>query len=301
MIKKLASIVPIFTLLIAISCQKEVKLKQLPYDSKLSIECLITPNNYPKLYLNKTVPYLTGKAYNSSFFVRNATIKITSNLDSISFVPDSIFNYVQCDYTYFYIGNTKIASNTNYNLTITYYNKTYTANCTTNQPIVNIDSTDYVQKFKDLYGEHEGVVLHYNDPPTEGQFYRYDMQRLIDSSAYKANLATNGKSPCINNQIILVHEIGRAIYSDKNANGQISTITFEPAYKHKLNDTCYIKMQTMDKNAFDYYDQLDRQKLAQFNPFVEPTYLKPTQFKDAFGCFGAYSISNDSVLFVYPE
>lgn len=292
--------IAITLIVIATGCQKEINLKQLPYDSKLTIECLITPNQIPKVYLNKTVPYLSGAALNSSFFARNASISITSATQTISFTPDSVYSFIQCDYIYYYIGNTIINPNTSYNLNVLFEGKNHTAQCTTSQPSVSIDSVGYVKVFKDLYGEHEGVVVHYTDPSSIGQYYRYDMKRMIDSSNYKANLSSSGKSACLTNVKVEAHEIGRTIYSDQNSNGQNSTITFEPAYKHKYQDTTYIKLQVMDKNAFDYYDQLDRQKLAQFNPFVEPTYLKPTQFKDAFGCFGAFSIS-DSVLFVYPE
>jgi Domain of unknown function (DUF4249) len=290
----------ILIIAIVVSCQKEIKLKQLPYDSKLSIECLIAPNQLPTVYLNKTVPYLTGAALNSSFFARNANITITSSSGTISFTPDSVYSTLACDYIYSYKGNSTIVANTTYTLNILFEGKSYTATCTTNQTIVPIDSIGYVKVFKDLYGEHEGVVIHYNDPASTGQYYRYDMKRMIDSSNYKLNLTTSGKNPCLTEIKIVAHEIGRAIYSDQYANGQNSNITLEPAYKHKLGDTTYIRMHTMDKNAFDYYDQLDRQKLAQFNPFVEPSYLKPTQFSDAFGCFGAYAVS-DSVLFVYPE
>jgi hypothetical protein len=289
--------IAIIIIALATSCQKEVTLKQLPYDAKLSIECLITPNQIPKVYLNKTVPYLTGAALNSTFFARNANITITSGASTISFSPDSIFNLFQCDYIYFYKGNATIIANTSYKLNVLFEGKNYVAECTTNQPIVSIDNVSYVKVFKDLYGEHEGVVLQYNDPSTSGQYYRYEMHRWADSTAYRTN---GGKSPCLNGATIRTVEIGRTIYTDQNSNGQNSTITFEPAYKHKADDTTYVQLQTMDKNSFDYYDQLDRQKLAQFNPFVEPSYLKPTQFKDAFGCFGAYSIS-DSILFVYPE
>lgn len=287
----------IIIIALATSCQKEVILKQLPYDSKLSIECLITPNKIPIVYLSRTVPYLTGAALNNTFFVRNATISVTSTSGTIAFAPDSVFNYFQCDYIYFWKGNAAIAANTDYTLNVLYDGKTYTASCTTNQPIVPLDSIGYVRVFKDLYGEHEGVVLHYNDPSSLGQYYRYEMHRWADSSAYRTN---GGKSPCLNGMTVRTFEIGRTIYTDQNSNGQNSSITFEPAYKHKQGDTTYIQLQVMDKNAFDYYDQLDRQKLAQFNPFVEPSYLKPTQFKDAFGCFGAYSIS-DSLQFIYPE
>ena len=290
----------IIIIALATSCQKEVTLKQLPYDSKLSIECLITPNQIPKVYLNKTVPYLTAAAFNSTFFARNASITITSETSTISFAPDSVYSYIQCDYIYYYIGNSTINSNTAYTLNILVDGKNYSASCNTLQPIVSIDSVGYLNVFKDLYGEHEGVVVYFTDPLSFGQYYRYDMKRMVDSSNYKANLSSSGKSACLTNIKVEAHEIGRTIYTDQNSNGQNSNITFEPAYKHKTGDTTYIKLQVMDKNAFDYYDQLDRQKLAQFNPFVEPSYLNPTQFNDAFGCFGAYSIS-DSVLFVFPE
>ncbi|MDQ6903819.1 MAG: hypothetical protein M3139_12510, partial [Bacteroidota bacterium] len=62
----------------------------------------------------------------------------------------------------------------------------------------------------------------------------------------------------------------------------------------------YVSLQSVDKNIFNFYDNLDRQKLAQYNPFVEPVFIIPGQFKDAIGVFGAYAVS-DSVLFVYPE
>jgi hypothetical protein len=294
---KIKILVAIIQIGLASSCQKEVILKQLPYDAKLSIECLITPNQIPKVYLNRTLPYLTGAALNSTFFARNASVTISSEANTISFSPDSIFNLFQCDYIYFYKGNESIVANTSYKLNVLFEGKIYEAECATNQPMVSIDNVSYVKVFKDLYGEHEGVVLQYSDPSTSGQYYRYEMHRWADSSAYRTN---GGKSPCLHSATIRTVEIGRTIYTDQYSNGQSSTITFEPAYEHKTNDTTYIQLQTMDKNSFDYYDQLDRQKLGQFNPFVEPSYLKPIQFKDAFGCFGAYSIS-DSVLFVYPE
>ncbi|MDE3185146.1 MAG: hypothetical protein KGM16_17180 [Bacteroidota bacterium] len=67
-----------------------------------------------------------------------------------------------------------------------------------------------------------------------------------------------------------------------------------------LSDSDYIRLQSVNKNIFNFYDNLDRQKLAQYNPFVEPVLIMPGQFKNAIGVFGAYAVS-DSVLFVYPE
>lgn len=74
----------------------------------------------------------------------------------------------------------------------------------------------------------------------------------------------------------------------------------EPNYSHKKGDSTYIKLESVDRNIFNFYDNLDRQKLAQYNPFVEPVFSIPGQFTKAVGVFGAYTVS-DSVLFVYPE
>jgi len=59
-------------------------------------------------------------------------------------------------------------------------------------------------------------------------------------------------------------------------------------------------LQSVDKNIFTFYDNLDKQKLGQFNPFVEPVFVVPEQVNNAIGVFGAYAVS-ESVLFVYPE
>ena len=123
------------------------------------------------------------------------------------------------------------------------------------------------------------------------------MSRMIDSSVKSVDAV---KSSCTFGQKYYVKETGRTIYPDKNVEGLALTFTFEPNFSHKLNDTAYIRLQAVDKNIYNFYDNLDRQKLAQYNPFVEPVFIAPGQFKDAIGVFGAYAVS-DSVRFIYPE
>ena len=60
-------------------------------------------------------------------------------------------------------------------------------------------------------------------------------------------------------------------------------------------------MQTIDKAMYDFYDQIDKQKLAQYNPFVEPIFLRDGQFgSKAIGFFGC-SVRSSGVAFVFPE
>jgi hypothetical protein len=279
------------------SCEKTIAIKQLPYESKLSIQCLITPNQKPLLYINRTVPYFDPKVNTRELTIDNAAVKLNDGNADFSLQFDSLYNYHFCRYDYFYKGRQNIQPGKTYTLTINYNGKTYAARATTDQLTVPVTSTAYVQVFKDLYGEHEGVIIGYTDRPGAENYYRYQMGRIIDSSVKSVG---GVKSNCTFGQQYYVQEIGRTIYSDKNVDGLALTFTFEPTYSHKKGDSAYISLQSVDKNIFSFYDNLDKQKLAQYNPFVEPVFIVPGQFKDAIGVFGAYAVS-DSVLFVYPE
>jgi hypothetical protein len=296
--KGLLYILVSFTLVILfVSCEKNITVKQLGYQSKLSIQCLITPNQKPILYFNRTVPYFDPKVNTRELTIDNASVVLNDGNTNFALLFDSLYNYHFCRYDYFYKGTQNILANKTYTLTINYNGKTYSAEATTNQISVLITSTSYVKVFKDLYGEHEGVIVGYTDKPGVENYYRYQMGRMIDSSVKSVG---GVKSGCTFGQKYYVQEIGRTIYPDKNVDGLALTFTLEPTYSHKKDDSAYISLQSVDKNIFAFYDNLDRQKLAQFNPFVEPVFIIPGQFKDAIGVFGAYAVS-DSVLFIYPE
>ncbi|MDQ2719872.1 MAG: DUF4249 domain-containing protein [Bacteroidota bacterium] len=286
-----------FCLTIIISCEKTITVKQQPYQSKLSIQGLITPNQSPRIFINKTVPYFDPKVNARELTVDNANVTLNDGTSTFTLSFDSGYNYHYCHYDYFYSGLQNIRANTTYTLTIIFNGTTYSAQAITNQSMVAITSLSYVQKFKDLYGEHEGIIVGYNDKPGEENYYRYEMGRMIDSSVKSVDAV---KSSCTFGEKYYVKEIGRTVYADKNVDGKSLTFTFEPNYSHKKSDSTHIKMESVDKNIFNFYDNFDRQKLAQYNPFVEPVFINPGQFTNAIGVFGAYAIS-DSVLFVYPE
>ena len=62
----------------------------------------------------------------------------------------------------------------------------------------------------------------------------------------------------------------------------------------------FVRIQTIDKAMYEFYDQIDEQKLSQYNPFVEPLFIRDGQFgKDAAGFFGSM-IKSDAVRFMVP-
>jgi hypothetical protein len=289
-----------FVTVILAACTKDVSIPIQPYQPKLSIQCLITPGKVPMAYVYRTVPFFNSNVLPTDLFLRNAVVTLSSPDGIETLRPDSAWNPVLCYYEYFYSGQIPVQASKTHTLSITYNGETFLAAAKTDRRLVQLDSVAYTPKFKDLYGEHEGIILYFTDPAGKGDYYRFDMGRTFGSSD---TIFGVGKviSKCSLGKTTWVQEIGRTIYTDQSGDGTAFTMTIEPTYKHKKGDVGYVRLQSMDKAAFDFYDQFDRQKLSQLNPFVEPVFIQPGQFGErVFGVFGAYVVS-DSLKFVYPE
>lgn len=280
------------------SCQKDIPIVPLQYDSQVSIECILYPGKVPQLFLSTSVPFFNTNTTPSELFAKNAIVTITgSSVDYL--VADSTYDYFRCRWVPFYKGSIPAQIGQTYELSVTYGGKTYTASTTINQPQVSINSTSFVHSFHDIYGDHEGVIMDFTDIAQSENFYRFQMNRMIDSSVYGASNLGLIHSNCTNGEQFFISEFGRSIYFDKGLDGQVMQFVIEPALKHKQGDQAYVFIQSLDKNSAEFYDNLDKQKLAQLNPFVEPVYLK-TKIEGCIGVFGSAVIS-DSVLFIYPE
>lgn len=299
--KSIISISATFLILALISsCQKTITIKQPPYTSKVSIQSMLEPDSVPVVYFNRTVPYFDKSITFAQLVIRNATVHINDGTNTDILQLDSVFNKLYCEYDYFYKGSLPVQLNKTYTLTIINGTDQYTATATTmnlSRPV--IDSTSYISNFKDLNGEHEGVIVYFTDILSQTNYYRYEMDRYVDTATKKAE--TRIASPCLGKDSIAIQELGRSVYSDAGQDGQEIKIVIEPAYSHVAGTKGMIRMQVIDKNAYDFFDQLDKQKLSLANPFVEPVFLRDGQFgSSAIGYFSAMVRSNP-VNFIYPE
>jgi hypothetical protein len=289
------------TFLITISvsgCEKDISIPQPDYTSRATIQCSLESGVVPKLYFYKTVPYFDVVNLHQ-LFIKNAVVKISNQDYTDNLTIDSTYNFIICEYEYFYKGLVPVQANKQYKLTILSNGKTYMAATNTNLPLVTIDSVGYTDQFKDIYGEHEGVMPYFHDIPNQSNYYRYEMTRMIDTTMK----FREGKlhSPCIGSGSIIVLEIGRSVYNDQTFSNEQTRLVIEPAYSHRQGSTGQVRIETLDKATYDFFDQLDKQKLEQMNPFVEPIFLTNGQFgKDAIGYFGCITRSAP-VLFVFPE
>ena len=282
------------------SCEKTITIAPPSYKSKVSIQSMLEPDSLPIVYFNRTVPYFDKKVSFADLVIRNVTVKISNGTSMDILLLDSVYDRIYCQYNYYYKGYAPVQLNKTYTLTITSGTEIYTATASTsNLSKATIDSTAFTPVFKDLYGEHEGVIVYFKDIAGQTDYYRYEMVRYVDTTTKKASEKI--VSLCLGRDSVKVDELGRSVYSDIGQNGLPVKIVIEPAYSHKAGTEGKVYIQTIDKNAFDFFDQLDKQKQAQFNPFVEPVFLRDGQFgSKAVGYFSAMVKSNPEA-YIYPE
>lgn len=284
------------------ACQSEIDLPQLPYDAKVIIQGVVEPDSFPIVHLNRTVPYLEGTTDPAKLIIRNATVVVESGDETDRLNLDSVYLPLDCSYSYFYKGTIKAKQNKTYTLRINDGEKTYEATTSTALSRTTIDSVSYTPAFNDQFGEHEGVITYFKDVPGEENYYRFQMTR----KAHVNSRDVTGDNrdhlvPCLSeSDTIIFTEIGRSVYSDQNLTGEQIKLIIEPALTHTSIVTIFVRIQTIDKATFEFYDQLDGQKLAQFNPFVEPIFIRDGQFgKDARGFFGSV-VRSEAVQFEMP-
>lgn len=296
--------IPVFyiTVLLATGCKKNIDIK-FPgeHNSRVFIEGMLYPGQTPQIFISKSNSFFSTKVSPQQVFARGATVKITSGASVDLLVPDSVFNKFRCRWEPYYRGNIPAQFGKTYTLEVSFEGKTYTATTTINQKKVTIESIVYTPEFFDAYGGHDGVIIKITDNRGTKDYYRFQMNRMIDTSVHHAHVLDGFVNTCVSgpNEEFFVKDIGRIVFTDENADGQIITMSIEVTYEYDKDDEGWIMIQSLDKNSAEFYKDLDDQLQAIYNPFVEPVFLN-TKISGAVGVFGS-AVLSDSVLFVYPR
>lgn len=295
----------ILVVLIALSftsCKKDITINFPPdHQSRVFIEGMLYPGKLPQIFISNSNPFFSPKVSPQQVFAREAVVKITTGSAVDVLVPDSVFNKFRCRWEPFYRGHIPAEYGKTYTLEVILDGKTFTASTTINQRKVKIDSVVYTPEFFDAYGGHDGVIVTITDPAGKGDYYRFQMNRMIDTSVRHAHVLDGFKNTCVSgpDETFPVKDIGRIVFNDENADGQKIVMSIEVTYEYDKDDEGWIMIQSLDKNSAEFYKDLDDQLQAIFNPFVEPVFIN-TKIKGAMGVFGSAVVS-DSVLFVYPR
>jgi hypothetical protein len=261
---------------------------------------MLYPGKVAAIFISTSNPFFSSKVTPQDVFARGAVAKITSGTLVDVLVPDSTFNKFRCRWEPFYRGNIAAEYGKTYSLEVSYNGKTYNASTTINQKAVTIESIVYTPEFFDVYGGHDGVIIKITDHPGRQDYYRFQMNRMIDSSVKHAHVLDGFINTCTSaNELFPVTDIGRIVFNDENADGQKITMSIEVTYEYDKGDEGWIFIQSLDKNSAGFYKDLDDQLQAIYNPFVEPVFIN-TKIPGAIGVFGS-AVLSDSVLFEYPR
>ena len=286
--------------LIAAGCQKEIVIKPIQHSPKIFIEGMLYPGKKPQIYVSKSNPFFSSRVTPQQIFARGAVVKISTSTTIDVLVTDSTFNKFRCRWEPFYLGSIAAEHGTSYTLTVYFEGKTYSASTTISQRAPKIESIEYTPAFYDVYGGHDGVIVSIKDHQVVGDYYRFQMNRMIDNSVLHAHVLDVFVNNCTQpDELFEVRDIGRVVFSDKNVDGQKIVMMVEVTYEYSKGDEGLIFIQSIDKSSAAFYIEIDKQLQAIKNPFVEPVFIN-TKIEGAIGVFGS-AVSSDSVLFVYPQ
>lgn len=292
---------PVFFILLFAGCKKDIKINfPSNHNSNVFIEGMLYPGKVPAIFISTSNPFFSSKVTPQQVFARGAVVKISSGSSVDILVPDSTYNKFRCRWEPFYRGTIEAEHGKTYTLEISYEGKTYTASTTINQKAVAIESIEYTPEFFDVYGGHDGVIIKITDHPGSQDYYRFQMNRIIDSSVKHAHVLDGFINTCAGaNELFPVTDIGRIVFTDENVDGQKIVMSIEVTYEYSQGDNGWIMIQSLDRNSAEFYKDLDDQLQAIYNPFVEPVFIN-SKIPGAIGVFGS-AVLSDSVLFVYPR
>ena len=225
------------------SCKKDISIN-FPenHESKVFIEGMLYPDKIPQIFISKSNSFFSAKVTPQQVFARGAIVKITNGATVDVLVPDSTFNKFRCRWEPFYRGNIKAVYGNSYTLEINFEGKIYTATTTIDQKAVAIESVVYTPEFIDVFGAHDGVIITITDNPGHQDFYRYQMNQIIDTSRHHAHVLDMFVNTCVSgpNEKFAVKDIGRIVFNDENADGQKIVMSIETAYEYKKFDTGWV-------------------------------------------------------------
>jgi hypothetical protein len=296
--QKLSSI--FILMLVVAACEREININpSTGFTGDIFIEGILYPGEFPRVFISRSPGFFEPDATPQELFGRGAVVTITGSMGQEILAADSTFDKFRCRWVPFYAGNTPAIYGEAYDLTVIYQGKSYSASTTINQPKPIIDTVEYVGEFFDIYGGHDGVIITFTDSPGSGDFYRYQMNRMIDRNTHHVDVLEVIVNDCVaEGELFRVTDLGRSVFNDENVDGLKLQLFIEVAFEYVKGDSAWVFLQSLDKNAATFYRELDEQLLARYNPFVEPVFIK-SKIGDAIGVFGS-AVRSDSILLIYP-
>jgi len=252
------------------ACQKDIDLKVADtHIPQLFVESILYIGESPKVFLSNSVTFFNEKVTPQQVFVRNAIVEISDGHQVYLLQQDSTFDKFRCRWNPYYTTDFIVEKNTNYQLTVRHEGQEITGETTTNLKTIEVKEVEYIPDFYDVYGGHDGVIVRFKDAIGEGDFYRFQMDRWIDTTRYHAHVFDGFINTCVEkDELFFVSDLGRSIFSDSKIDGTNFELYLEVSFEYRKDDEAIVFMQTLDVNAARFYDTLDKQLESINNPLL---------------------------------
>lgn len=290
------------------SCESmisDIDQDKLPkIESKLVVECYISPQSGEiKVMVTESQP-LFGPADYEPTYIKNATVVISGETGQVT-VPykDSLNSYVVKT------GQFKIEAGKRYSLMVSDGKRTVNASCTVPHNVATLKNFSIVPVTESRYlGDSSvNVKLSWEDIKGEVNYYALRGYSEIEQKNYSFNSA-GGEVRVVTQRTKTVFNSNyeNFLYTDTNIDGitfnspvfNVSLYKYNMTYvdKNGVKQTVssdpvlkevYFEVLNMDENYYKFSKTV-KDNNNNDNPFVEPALIY-TNVEGGLGCFGAYN------------
>ena len=264
---------------IIISCGNDNSNIKIPSESKIVVEGCIEIGDVPQVILSRSVPINTIITRDNAlnYVLRSAKITVSDGVQNEVLSLSSNNNGRIPPYVY--RGTAIIGQEgKTYNLKIEYLNRVVTAS-TTIPPTVAIQSVAYI---KTNPADVTGFAhISFNDPINQKNYYQISTREAQKDSIFVPAFYGNlNDSDFASSNVSLKINKGISIYPNAN---------FEPYFSD--NKTVFIKLRTMNKDAFDFWNSWQNEIVNGQNPIFPSSTSLISNINGGVGLWAGYGQS----------
>ena len=278
----------LFTIFLAVACEKEVEI-DIPFTERRPvIEGYIMQGEHPYVLVTRSSPYFATVDSSTliSLIIGDAKVYVSDG-----FVTDTLvltFDPLIFPYLVFK-GNTITGeAGKTYFLTIEAEGNTYTSSSYLS-PAVPLDSIWFkAQPGLDSLG---WVWAHLTDPDTTGNAYRWFAKRIGKDQDFIAPIGSVFNDKFINGKSFdFAYNRGRKPNSEANDDNN------EERGYFKRGDVIAVKFTTIDRNNYEFWRAAESEMGNGGNPFAAPNLIPSNISGNAYGVWGAYGVWMDTLV-----
>lgn len=277
-------------------CDKEIEIELPDVEQKIVVEGRIEQGKTAEVILTKNSAYFAEVDSNtlSEIVITDAQVMVSSGnqTDTLMLMVDlSEFPFIK------YRGNTIVGMPGKfYNLQVIHNQDTLTSQTSIPYP-VSIDSLSFKPEMP--YDTAGFVWYHFSDPDTLGNFYR-----VFTMSHQRDRYFTRPRQGFLDDLLINGQAIEYPTYRGGTA-GAIQDFMNDstentdptpdkaPGYMFYHNETVSVKLCTIDRGHYKFWESLMRAVMTSENPFATPANVE-SNIVGGLGIWGGYAVSISS-------